>query len=211
MQLQRYGSESQRVEVSSVAMGSVLDTLQPGILLFNEQCEVLFVNSSAQAVIDSKGWLWLADRKLKCRAAENAGIQHRIRAAVQQRFSGSDSLMILNGAQKEDFLLLGFSSVDTIDQRRAVVCILVDPGRNRMPDISLLKNLYSLTDAEIDITSMIAGGSDYGDIAKKRNVAITTIRSYTKSIFKKLGVSSRAGVVYKTQTTMLPLSMLSLD
>ena len=145
MQSQKYGSELERVEVNSVAMGSVLDALKLGILIFNEDCEILLSNSSAKAVIDSRDWLWLADHKLRYRGADDTGIQRKIRSAVQQRFSGSDSLMILNGTQKEDFLLLGFSSVDTIDQRQAVVCILVDPGTNKMPDISLLKNLYSLT------------------------------------------------------------------
>ena len=209
MQLRTSSAESERVGVNSVAIETVLDTLQLGILLFNENCEVLLTNSSARSMINDRDWLWLADSRLKCKATENADLQQRILAAVHQRFSGSDSLMVLKGRHKDDFLLMAFTAVNTIDNRQAVVCTLVDPGTGDPPDISLLKNLYALTDAEIDITSMIANGIDYGDIAKRRKVTVGTIRSFTKSIFRKLGVSSRAGVVYKTQTAMIPLSILN--
>ena len=196
-------------QVGALELKTVLDTLQVGILLFNQRCEVVLANRSADAVINSRDWLWLADRKLKCNAAENADIQRRILASIQQRNSEPDALMVLNCAASDDFLLLGFTPVESGAHQQTTLCILVDPRNEQRPDISLFKSLYSLTDAEVDITSMIASGIDYGEIAKQRSVAVTTIRSFTKSIFKKLGVSSRAGVVYKTQTTMLPFNMLN--
>jgi DNA-binding NarL/FixJ family response regulator len=87
------------------------------------------------------------------------------------------------------------------------MCIVVDPDRNRAIDAELLKRLYPLTDAEAKIAAFLANGLDYTEIAEHRNVTVSTVRSYSKSIFKKLCVNSRAGVVRKVLAATIPLSL----
>ena len=198
----------------NIGVQGVLNTLNIGVLLLNYSGEVIFANSAAETIVAGKVWFRVVDRKLRCRAEENAELEHRVRLAAQRQAPESDGILHLSGASRQDALLLAFSSLGGRDEAHqdaqgCVVCIVVDPNLNKATDAELLKRLYPLTDAEAKIAAFLANGLDYSEIAQQRNVTISTVRSYSKSIFKKLCVNSRAGVVRKVLEATIPLRLHS--
>jgi len=52
--------------------------------------------------------------------------------------------------------------------------------------------VYGLTPREREVTEMLIGGADPPDVAAQLNLSVHTVRSHIKSVFTKVGVSSRA-------------------
>jgi len=52
-------------------------------------------------------------------------------------------------------------------------------------------DVYKLTKAEREVYDLLVQGAPYEEIAKQRFVAMETVRSHAKAVFKKLGVSTR--------------------
>ena len=84
--------------------------------------------------------------------------------------------------------------------------MIIDPHTDQEIDRTLLKQLYGLTEAESDIAALLARGLNYSEIAEQRGVAVSTIRSYSKSIFRKLKVNCRSEVVRKVHSLAIPVN-----
>jgi len=197
-----------------IGLQGVLNTLSVGVILLTSRGEVILANSAAEAIVAGKHWLRVVDHKLRCRPEDSAELEHRIRMAAANQTAEFDCILHLTGHDKKEGLLLAFTSVASRDDHQqdtegCVMCIVIDPERNKSTDAELLKRLYPLTDAEAKIAAFLANGLDYSEIAEHRNVTVSTIRSYSKSIFKKLCVNSRAGVVRKVLAATIPLSIHS--
>ena len=191
----------------NIELRSVLNTLNVGVILLTGSCEVVLANSAAESIVASKGWLRVIDRKLRCRPEETSELEYQVREAASNNIPDSECILHLSGSDSQDALLLTFTSLGSHEDRQVgVVCIVVDPNQNNPTNAELLKRLYPLTDAEAKIAAFLANGLDYSEIAHHRNVAVSTVRSYSKSIFKKLCVNSRAGVVRKVLAATIPLS-----
>jgi ATP/maltotriose-dependent transcriptional regulator MalT len=66
----------------------------------------------------------------------------------------------------------------------------------------------SLTDREREVLELIAAGLSNREIAARMYVATSTIKSYTNSIFRRLGVSSRTQAVAEARAlNLLPTSL----
>ena len=187
----------------------VLNTLSIGMMLLNVNGEVILTNRAAKSIIDSRNWLHLADGRLRVQGSSDNDIETRIRLAVVQRSSELDTRIVLEGEDTSDSLLLAFTSMGTaefVTPNDTVLGVIVDPSQDQTADVSLLRRIFALTEAEGNITALLAKGLNYAEIAEQRNVTVSTVRSYTKTIFKKLGVNSRTGVVRKVNAISIPLN-----
>ena len=209
--------ENQRIDGFGIGVQSVLNTLNVGVILLRNNGEVILANSAAEAIMSRKCWLRVVDQKLRCRPEESAELEYSLRMAAENQTADSECILHLSGPDRQDGVLLAFSFLDlqagsqntemTPEAPGCVMCMVVDPNHNKSTDAELLKRLYPLTDAEAKIAAFLANGLDYSEIAQHRNVTVSTVRSYSKSIFKKLCVNSRAGVVRKVLTATIPLSL----
>jgi DNA-binding CsgD family transcriptional regulator len=187
----------------------LLDNIRIAFLVFNSRAEVLHANPSALKLIASRDWLWIADNRLKHHGKQPPELGSCITTASISKTAGRQSTMILESSNGDSPLLFSFSAITSTTEDPVTLCTVVDPAANFTTNVSALRDVYSLTEAEINIISLIAGGKDYKQIASERNVTVSTVRSFTKSIFKKLGVGSRAGVIHKVQSTSIQLSLLT--
>jgi DNA-binding CsgD family transcriptional regulator len=62
---------------------------------------------------------------------------------------------------------------------------------------ALLRTLYALTAAEIEIAEALAGGQSLTEIAAARAVSIGTVRGQLKAIMAKLGVRRQVEVILR--------------
>lgn len=206
-------SNTQVVEIFNSGLQGVLNTINIGVVLLTGGGEVVVANKAAETIIESKDWLRVVDGRLRCRPEENPELETRIRLAANNSLEPPECFLHLSGSGKNDALVFAFTPHSSInlnhrDTTTGVVCIIVDPNGDNSADVNLLKRLYSLTDAEASIAAYLANGFDYTEIAEQRNVTVSTVRSYTKSIFKKLCVNNRAGVVRKVYAATIPLSLV---
>lgn len=199
---------SQNLDGSVVEIQKVLNTLSIGMMLLKVNGEVVFTNRAAKTIIENKSWLHLADGRLRVQSSQNNDFEKSIRLALEHQSSEENSKVLLQGEDSKDSLLLAFTSVGAagfVTPHDTVLGIIVDPNHDQAADVSLLRRIYALTEAESNITALLARGLNYSEIAEQRNVSISTIRSYTKTIFKKLRVNSRTGVVRKVNAISIPL------
>ncbi len=192
-------------DIVGLSMQSVLDSLGFGVVLLQPSSEVAVVNKAASTLINARDWVRITDRRFRCSGKANVHIGERINLAVKSRNKKSTILLQSSRSGNVDSLLL---TISPLGANGTALGILIDPFKNGTVDILPVKQLYSLTDAEADITSHLADGLDYTAIAAERNVSVTTIRSYSKSIFKKMAVNSRADVVRKVHTAWMPFSLV---
>ena len=93
--------------------------------------------------------------------------------------------------------LMPVSAAGRIFQRHgaAVLALVSDPGWE--PDLSSrrLQRVFGWTEAEAEVAREIAAGTSLRDVAERRGVGVETVRTQLKSVFRKAGVSSQAGLV----------------
>jgi DNA-binding NarL/FixJ family response regulator len=65
-------------------------------------------------------------------------------------------------------------------------------GRSQMADGAVVR---SLTERERLVLSQMARGQRYEDIGRELGVTVNTVRTYVRSVYEKLGVSSRTQAV----------------
>jgi len=185
---------------------NLLDAIAAPIGLFLETGEINYANPALTRLVVEREWLWVVDRRLKSRGLSMERFDANVRELINGR--AHQSSMVFKDTDKRRALLVGFN---VIPDYPLALCHFVDPFETHSPRASELKALFGLTENESQVTAMIAIGLDYKEIAKDRQVSPETIRSYTKSIFRKIGVHSRANLVSVVQSATLPLRLVSRE
>jgi hypothetical protein len=72
---------------------------------------------------------------------------------------------------------------------------LTDLDMNTTATAEKLEQLFDLSNAESHVASLLARGHEPSEIARRRNVAVDTVRGQLKSIFRKLGAGRQSDVV----------------
>jgi DNA-binding CsgD family transcriptional regulator len=70
-----------------------------------------------------------------------------------------------------------------------------DPERPSPIEDDKLAEVYQLTPAEAQVAISIANGLSVDEAAMMNNVAVSTIRSQLKSIYRKLGINRQTELV----------------
>jgi len=205
--MQNAGTDTLAVH-KSIPVKPLIDSLNVGILFFDQDCRIVLSNRAALATIQNREWLWLSDKRLKSTSNQIADIEKQILSVIQFPNANNHSPTIVRSQENTDYLLIDISSLNSDDDSTLAVCLIIDPKQKCPLDSTVLREMFSLTETEAQITSMIADGLDYKEIASGRQLSIETIRTYSKSIFKKTGVNSRAGLVCKVHSALSPLSLL---
>ena len=107
---------------------SLINSIQIGILLFDESYRVVLSNHTALSIIAGHEWIWLSNKRLKTSSGDVSEIESRILAATRSPTkAASKNSMILSSCGENDHLLLNFSSLSTEDDHTLAVCSIVDP------------------------------------------------------------------------------------
>jgi len=173
-----------------------------GILLFDESMQFIYMNRAAREFCRTlAGGASLPGRGLRvpqvltedCRAmADELGRRvddclllprHRfLRVRPSQELSVSTRLLSKrHSSENERYFVV------TLNQRHG----------SEWMDRKRLKEMYRLTDREIDITRHLFGGLKNAEIARKLNVCEITVKKHIQKIFQKVGANNRTAVVRK--------------
>jgi DNA-binding CsgD family transcriptional regulator len=76
-----------------------------------------------------------------------------------------------------------------------ILVMLTDLEANTTATAAELERLFDLSQAESHVAALLGQGHDPSEIARRRNVAVDTVRGQLKSIFRKLGAGRQSDVV----------------
>jgi len=186
-----------------VTVPGILDTIAAPLMLLNADCEIVLTNRAADEIIAAHEWLCAEENPCdwSCACEE---LRRTVRDLASDQPVASTTIR-LNSPDNQQTLVVGCNPVAG---QPLVMVTLVDPKQVHGPCAARLRSLFGLTDTESKVAALMAAGFDYREIAAQRELSVQTVRSYTKSIFRKLGVKSRTGVVTTIQSAMLPLSLV---
>jgi DNA-binding CsgD family transcriptional regulator len=130
-------------------------------------------------------------------AESDVALQRALRHAAlkQTAVAGSQiTSVMLRGAQGFQVADIAPLPARHFDLRFGAACIILFPrARHRSTRARLLISAgFPVTPAEAEVAIMLCEGHDVRMIAQTRGVSVETVRNQRKSIFAKLGVSSRA-------------------
>ena len=92
-------------------------------------------------------------------------------------------------------------AAELFDEAEAILAACPDPGalprrlaaaRRAAAATAPTRRQRELTDRELGVLRLLSGGSSEREIAQELFVSFNTVHSHVKSIYRKLGVSSRA-------------------
>jgi DNA-binding CsgD family transcriptional regulator len=76
-----------------------------------------------------------------------------------------------------------------------ILLMLTDLDTHSTTTAAELERLFDLSNAESHVAAMLGQGHEPSEIARRRNVAVDTVRGQLKSIFRKLGAGRQSDVV----------------
>ncbi len=173
----------------------------PGVLLFDPDGTLLAANESVQA--------WLSELHPSTPVTVEHGlvvptevftVVNRARAIAAGRSGGSARARILGRAGR---WLVAHATVlaSAGDPGRGQIAVVIEPA-NPSEVVPIIVEAFGLTSREREITVCVARGLDTGEIAATLFLSPHTVRDHLKSVFEKVGVSSRGELVARIFSTV---------
>lgn len=82
------------------------------------------------------------------------------------------------------------SAKESEPTEKLAIIVIRDLDRVAPPPIETLCEVFGLSRAEADVAATLAGGASAEDVARQRNVSLTTVRSQIRSILGKSGTEN---------------------
>jgi DNA-binding CsgD family transcriptional regulator len=164
--------------------GSVPTERGPGVLLLDPAWNVVSATREAVAWLDELGGLPTGHAIPFATHAYAS----RVRAASDGEPVPSARVRARNGV----WLLMHGSLLEGTDQ----LALVIEPAK--AADVApLIVEAYGLSQREVDVTKLVARGLGTSEIAAALFLSPHTVRDHVKSVFEKVGVSSRGELVAK--------------
>lgn len=197
--------EFARLYTSKQALHRGLDKLIMGMILFDKELRVIYINPVARSILEYHPAISLANDKISAHSKKQTKkIHDALIVAVSpdqpaQELSRSGFSI---GLRHPDYhsplpilishtqgILDGFESGGHLAH---AVMYFSDPDKALPIVADELSGVYGLTPAEAQVAVSIANGISPCDIASSNDVAISTVRSQLKAVYSKVGVNSQA-------------------
>jgi DNA-binding CsgD family transcriptional regulator len=196
-------------ELKVAASYGALDRLAGGVILVGARRQVVFANRTARSILAERDGLSLApggasDEKLTAKVhAKTMEIDAALAAAVASatlevpHFSAGIRVsregrepLALNISPLPDGNTFGAGS----DVARAII-FLTDTARPASVDRTVLKRLYSLTEAETRVVEGLCEGGTLAEVAGRLGVSDNTVHTQLQSVFRKTGTARQPDLV----------------
>jgi DNA-binding CsgD family transcriptional regulator/PAS domain-containing protein len=199
-------SEFTHLRMRQDALLQGLDRLVIGLILYNHDARTVYINPTAEAIIDSHPALQLEqgnllltnpddDKSLRQTIVETAAID------PDDSWKQSVAIGITHPDVEAPLPILvtpmhAHLITSDLDYEGAKVAVfLSDPNLQQPISIDSLVSVYSLTPSEAQVAISLANGHSIDQIATNSNHSAHTIRSQLKSVFRKTGVSRQSELI----------------
>ena len=193
------------------AIAEALDGFETACCLLGAGGAVVQANAAARALLDRHAGISLSRSRLKSsnRVADRALSQAveavcdpaalwvlRSTAEITIAGEGAEPLIVVVMPLGHDNPFLNVGAI------RAAVYVLETGKRPVEPDrLARLKSLFSLSQAEAEVTGLLLSGNNPEDIARSRGVSVHTVRTQIRTILEKTQSTRQADLFRLTGLT----------
>jgi len=186
----------------------ILSAFGFGVLLINQDSQVLMENELASEILASQGTVKVANKRVSAKGSERLSAALRNLSKSLEDGSTADrffDIMTLKLDTDEGIAVLRVV-IGSINLRmeshlirdprvpRAFVMLLNPDQVNQSVDHTYLKSRYSLSRAEIRIAEAIVVGLSVSKMSEMFDVSAETIRTQLKAVYQKTGVNSQVAL-----------------
>ena len=181
-----------------------LNCLPLGVILVNDQAEIVFVNRSGQDILSAPVGLKSTNGRLVAdNAAETAHIGQFLQdiASARQKIPWKDvhRAMPISRENKRPlsaiFAPLQHPVSQSNNSRNLIGIFVTDSDRNHDAPEDILKRLYGLTLTESKLALALLHGQGLQQAARQTDMKINTARTHLKHLFGKTGTKRQAELV----------------
>lgn len=208
--LQRAVWLSQHVEQARILQQRLEDTLHATphpVLLLSGAHRVVGMNSAAETLLREPNGLTI-DHSGRLRTAsskDSTALHAAITSAATLTGEPPTVTVDRTGSMPLRLLLSPLPSSNALPaldpEAQAVLLITVlDPYSPQHSKMRALSTIYGLTNAEARVAVLLATGVGRDSAATRLDVSIETVKKHTAACFRKIGVSSQAGLAHVVTT-----------
>lgn len=197
----------QRLEATPVerdALADIADRLPRGLVTFNAQGRLLWMNRAAEALCAQQDGLTVQRGLVIAAVPAEAEQLHRlvrtvVLTAAGQGLASGDTMLVSRPSGRRPYIVLvcplRVNRHRLDDRQPAAVAFVSDPERATEVPLDRLMRLYGLTRTEARLVQQLAAGHDLKNIAATSQRTMNTVRTQLKQIFQKTGTSRQAQLV----------------
>lgn len=191
-----------------------LDRLPFGVVFVGFQCEVLFVNRAAEAVLHQADGLSVSHQRLRAATGERSAELDRLiggaAATTAGRGTSAGGTLALSRPSGLRPLLvqvmpLRYNSLVFSPRAPAAVVFIADPeAKQELPE-AVLSRTFGLTPQQAALARLLAEGHNLNEAAERLGVTRNTAHSHLNQIYQKTGTHRQSELVrlLLTSTTSL--------
>jgi DNA-binding CsgD family transcriptional regulator len=189
------------LQVDHPAIAEALDRLSIGVVLVNNNAEVLYMNRAASNIVASGDALIVNRRRLEAVASgETSALRKLISQAGCSSHDGVRHAMLLSRRSSLRPLSvivapLRRSSAGRASRLPAALIFASDPEVNPEAPEELLIGLYGLTRTEAALAAELLQGRGLAWAAQQLSISINTARTHLKRVFQKTETNRQAELV----------------
>lgn len=171
--------------------GSLFEAIDVGVVLVSRQRRLRAISATAEALLE--GQLSFDRRRLVSLANEKA--QAALRIMCSPSYDGPATIEVACPGARLSLTRIVHGGILGLFDEGGIVILARRGAADAERAREALRRIYRLTAAETRALKGIADGRSPAEIAAAAGLSVETIRSQTKALFQKTGVSSRAGVM----------------
>ena len=183
-----------------------LDRLVIGLILYDHNAQPVYINPTAEAIINAHPAMRLQDGEMILTNADDdknlrSTILHTSEIDPDDSWKQSVAIGITHPDVKAPLPLLvtpmhaNLVTSDLDYEGAKVAVFLSDPNLQQPISVDNLVSVYNLTPSEAQVAISLANGHSIDETADSSNHSAHTIRSQLKSVFRKTGVSRQSELI----------------
>lgn len=183
-----------------------LDRLVIGLILYDNNAQPVYINPTAEAIINGHPAMQLQDGEMILTNADDDKnlrntIMHAAEIDPDDSWKQSVAIGITHPNVKAPLPLLitpmhaNLITSDLDYEGAKVAVFLSDPNLQQPISVENLVSVYNLTPSEAQVAISLANGHSIDEIANSSHHSAHTIRSQLKSVFRKTGVSRQSELI----------------
>ena len=195
------GGKLRRRTSGRLAAEAVLDKLNRGVVIFDGEAQVRFINDSALRMLRETSALAVTEGRLRF---GDAGMQARLdgflRGCRERADGGAEQGSVVMRVETGDenaplrMLLSPLAApfdpaVDRHDHQH--VLMIYEPHAGRQVPKRILQELYGLSDAEADLVVHLFEGESLEGTAGRLHISLNTAKTHLQHVFRKCDVHSQ--------------------
>lgn len=178
-----------------------LDRYPHALLLTDAECRVLYANTAAREIAESRDGFAIEAGRISVGSAKRDTVFREALSAIASSRNGSMQRLEIprpSGKQPYRLMLMPVQALGGIPMGAslpAVSVVIVDSESQAGPDPSVLRELFSLTPAEAHVTGQLVRGRSVEEIAAEASISVETVRTHIKRTLSKTATERQGELI----------------